>query len=150
MAWHTTLNMNVFPFFDISGFLYLTILDFLICKWRIFAQDTWIPNACPLRRGQINVNSNVSYKQTKQVDKETCKSQRAQNYLQHQEWPPTTTINVKRDICLAPQSTFHCINQKKDLTGFGLKYNVVQISGSPTKSTLWGYSSWSKVELIVE
>ena len=83
MAWHTTLNMNVFPFFDISGFLYLTILDFLICKWRIFAQDTWIPNACPLRRGQINVNSNVSYKQTKQVDKETCKSQRAQNYLQN-------------------------------------------------------------------
>ena len=73
------------PFFfvDISGFLYLTILDFLICKWRIFAQDTWIPNACPLRRGQINVNSNVSYKQTKRVDKETCKSQRAQNYLQN-------------------------------------------------------------------
>ena len=47
-----------------NGLTHYVENECLICKWRIFAQDTWIPNACSPRRDEINVNSDVSNKKT--------------------------------------------------------------------------------------
>ena len=102
-----------------NGLTHYVENECLICKWRIFAQDTWIPNACSPRRDEINVNSDVSNKTDRAGGKRNM-----QVYDDHNEHkitlktPPGVTTHqppqsmLRGGICLAPSKHLSPFNQK--------------------------------------